>query len=89
MCKRELFSIIGEIDSEFPFWFADNIYAEQLKRFGVKHAVVLNSVVKHLGSSTLNTINETLNHEYTKGLIKKFIEKHPTNESAIYFKRHA
>lgn len=89
MCKRSLFEIIGDIDSEFVFWFADNIYAEQLKRFGVKHAVVLNSVVKHLGSSTLNTINETLHHEYTKGLIKKFIEKHPTNESAIYFKRHA
>lgn len=88
MCDRKLFDIIGEIDSEFPFWFADNIYAEQLKRHNVKHAVVNNSVVKHLGSSTLNTIEKSLHTEYTTGLIKKFIAKYPKNESAIHFKKY-
>jgi len=86
MCDRKLFEIIGEIDDEFPFWFADNIYAEQLKQYGVKHAVVNNSVVKHLGSSTLKTIEKSLHTEYTTGVIRKFIEKHPDNESAKYFK---
>lgn len=87
MCDRKLFEIIGELDCEFPFWFADNEYAEQLKRFKVKHAVVNNSIVYHLGSSTLNTLESNLHHSYTKGLIEKFIAKHPTNESAIYFKK--
>ena len=86
MCDRKLFDIIGEIDDSFPFWFADNIYAQQLKSHNVKHAVVNNSVVKHLGSSTLNTIEKSLHTEYTTGLIRKFIEKHPDNESAKYFK---
>jgi GT2 family glycosyltransferase len=86
MTNRKLYDIIGEIDDEFPFWFADNIYSEQLKKFGVKHAVMNYATVKHLGSSTLKTIDKTLHTEYTTGLIKKFIEKHPENESAKYFK---
>lgn len=86
MCDRKLFDIIGEIDDSFPFWFADNIYAEQLKRHNVKHAVVNNSVVKHLGSGTLKTIEKSLHNKYTTDLIAKFIEKHPNNESAKYFK---
>lgn len=86
MCDRKLFDIIGEIDSEFPFWFADNIYAQQLKLHNVKHAVVNNSVVKHLGSSTLKTIEKSLHTKYTTDLIAKFIEKHPNDESAKYFK---
>lgn len=86
MCDRKLFDIIGEIDDSFPFWFADNIYAEQLKSHNVKHAVVNNSVVKHLGSSTLKTIEKSLYNKYTTDLIAKFIEKHPNNESAKYFK---
>lgn len=85
MTNRKLYDIIGELDTEFPFWFADNAYAEQLKKHGVKHAVVHSSVVKHLGSTTLNTLEKDLHNEYTHGLIKKFIDKHPTNESAIHF----
>lgn len=87
MTNRKLYDIIGDIDTEFPFWFADNAYAEQLKKHNVKHAVVGYSVVKHLGSSTLKTLDENKHHEYTKGLIEKFIQKHPNNESAIYFKK--
>lgn len=87
MTNRKLYDIIGEIDTEFPFWFADNVYAEQLKKHNIKHAVIGNSVVKHLGSSTLKTLDENKHHEYTKGLIEKFIAKHPNNESAIYFKK--
>ena len=85
MTNRKLYDIIGELDTEFQFWFADNAYAEQLKKHGVKHAVVNTSVVKHLGSTTLNTLEIDLHNEYTHGLIKKFIAKHPTNESAIHF----
>lgn len=85
MTNRKLYDIIGDLDTEFPFWFADNAYAEQLKKHGVKHAVINTSVVRHLGSTTLNTLEKDLHNEYTHGLIKKFIDKHPTNESAIHF----
>lgn len=85
MTDRKLYSIIGKIDEDFPFWFADNAYAEQLKSHKLLHALVTGSIVKHLGSSTLNTLSEQLHHEYTRGLIKKFIAKYPLNESAKFF----
>jgi len=88
MTNRKLFDIIGKIDDEFPFWFADNIYSEQLKRHGVKHAIVKNSVVKHLGSKTLHSLSKEQHDNYTTNEIRRFIERHPTNESSEYFKRH-
>lgn len=87
MTHRSLYDIIGELDTEFPFWFADNAYAEQLKKHKVKHAVVHSSVVKHLGSTTLNTLEKDLHNQYTQGTIKRFIDKYPNNESSIHFAR--
>lgn len=87
MCDRKLFEIIGKIDDEFPFWFADNIYSEQLKKHKVQHALVRKSVVTHIGSSTLKSISKQLHDDYTVGYIKKFVERHPENESAKYFRQ--
>jgi GT2 family glycosyltransferase len=84
---RLLIDIIGNIDEDFPFWFADNAYAEQLKKHEVKHALVRDSIVNHLGSKTLKTNDEATKHDLTMGWAKKFIEKYPNNESAIHFKR--
>ena len=85
MTDRKLYERIGKIDEDFPFWFADNAYAEQFKNHSIPHALVPASIVRHLGSSTLNTLSEQLHHEYTRGLIKKFIAKYPNNESAKFF----
>jgi len=87
MCDRNLFDIIGEIDTRFKFWFADNAYAEQLKKYDIKHAVVNNSVVKHLGSSTLKTLDTITNKSFTTEIIKSFIETYPNNESSVYFRK--
>ena len=84
--NRKLLSIIGELRANFPFWFADNEYAEQLKEYGVRHALVRDSVVRHLSSATLNTLH---NHDgLTTDNIKRFIEMYPENVSAMYFKNH-
>ena len=81
--NRKLLSIIGELRANFPFWFADNEYAEQLKEHGIKHALVRNSVVRHISSATLHTIQK---QDYlTTDYIRKFIEMYPENESAKYF----
>lgn len=87
MTNRKLFDIIGKIDEDFPFWFADNAYAEQLKIHKVAHALVSDSVVRHLGSSTLNTLTQQLHHEYTKAYVRKFYTKYPRNESAVFFRK--
>jgi len=86
MTDRKLYDIIGDLDENFPFWFADNCYSEQLKRHRVRHGLVSNSVVEHIGSQTLETLEDSCKNEITVGAVKEFVEKHPTNESAIYFK---
>jgi len=87
MVNRKLFEVIGKIDEDFPFWFADNAYAEQLKIHKVPHALVSSSVVQHLGSSTLNTLEAAMQHEYTRAYVRRFYTKYPRNESAVYFRK--
>ena len=53
--KRKIYEKIGQFDERFIFWYADNDYAETLKVKGIKHALVLNSVVEHIESKTLNS----------------------------------
>ena len=52
--KREVFDIIGEMDSKFRFWYADNDYAKTLKKYKIRHALVSSSIVDHLESETLH-----------------------------------
>lgn len=87
MMNREIFKIIGSLDEEFKFWFADNVYSEQLKRHGIKHACVTKSVVLHLGSKTLNTLDKEDKRALTSGLVDRFLKVHPDNESAKFFRK--
>lgn len=85
MISRDILKIIGKLDEEFPFWFADNVYSEQLQKHGIKHAVVTKSVVEHLGSKTLNTLPKEQKDAITTDEAKRFIHRHPKNESAVHF----
>ncbi len=70
--KREIFKKIGKLDECVNFWYSDNIYAEQLKKAGLKHILVLYSHVVHLGSKTLKlakdkfTITKAQRREFDK-----------------------
>lgn len=68
----ETLSKIGKLNDGVSFWFSDNIYAEQLKREGIKHGLVCNSFVTHLGSNTLNQTNKREYYNITVGQKKKF-----------------
>lgn len=87
MINRGILKIIGKLDEEFPFWFADNVYSEQLKKHGINHACVTKSVVEHLGSKTLNTLENDERDLLTHAELKRFIHRHPKNESAEYFSK--
>jgi GT2 family glycosyltransferase len=52
--SRKIYERIGLLDEKFIFWYADNDYSETIKKLGIKHALVLNSVVEHIESKTLN-----------------------------------
>jgi len=71
--KRKLFDIIGKLDESVSFWYSDNIYAEQLKSAGIKHILVINSRVVHLGSRTLRRVRNKYN--ITKEQRKVFDER--------------
>lgn len=83
--NRDILKKIGKLNEDYPFWFADNAYCEQLKAHGIKHARIKASEVTHLGSNTLNTMDnkDALTHSW----IKKFCKEYPDNESAKHFSK--
>lgn len=55
----------GKLDETYLFWFSDNAYVDQLKKAGIKHALLCNVKVTHLGSQTLNTLSRNQSLELT------------------------
>ena len=55
---RVVMEEIGGFDTPVNFWFSDDVYAEQLKAAGIKHALVGNSRVNHLTSRSLRKVVE-------------------------------
>jgi GT2 family glycosyltransferase len=58
--KRKVFEQIGPLDESVTFWYSDNLYGEQLRKAEIKHILVLNAFVRHLGSQTLRLINNKI-----------------------------
>lgn len=54
--NRSILEQIGKLDEGFPFWCADDCYAEQLKKHSIEHGLIRDSRVTHLGSITLKTL---------------------------------
>lgn len=75
--ERKMFEELGGFNTAVTFWFSDNIYAEQLKISGVKHALVCSSFVKHLdfGSKTLNSLTNKERVWLTTKQRKRYIEE--------------
>ncbi|HWB64870.1 MAG TPA: hypothetical protein VG603_15240 [Chitinophagales bacterium] len=80
VCNRKLFDIIGQLEEGFPFWFADNIYAMQLKKHGIKHALIRDSLVLHYGSKTLKTMQPAQQHKLTWEEKKRFAQLYGKTE---------
>lgn len=52
MFHKDVLDEIGEFDENFDFYFQDDDYAEQLKKYNIKHMSVAISIVTHLGQQT-------------------------------------
>jgi GT2 family glycosyltransferase len=77
--KREIYQKIGKLDERFEFWYADNDYGETIKRKGIKHALVRNSVVDHIESVTLTSKSEIEQTRLTRAQRKIFTDKWKIN----------
>lgn len=56
--KRDIFNIIGLLDEQFDFWYADNDYGRTLLKYKVTHALVGTSKVDHLGNQTHTVLSD-------------------------------
>jgi len=70
--RREVLDRIGKLDESCKFWYSDNVYAEQLKRAGIKHILVYESQVTHLKNKTLHKYPNKFNITIEQ---KKIFEK--------------
>ncbi len=75
--KREVYDIIGELNTDVSFWFSDNILIDQLKSKGLVHALITNSIVNHhdknLGASGESILNEEEKKEMMMGQHQKYL----------------
>lgn len=55
VAERKLFDKIGLLDEQFDFYYADDDYAMTLKKYHIPHALVLQSVVEHIGGENTAT----------------------------------
>lgn len=79
MIKRSLWNRIGMFNEDYSFWFSDNVIIEQLKEVGEVPILVSNSIVEHLGSTTLKSSDRVTADEYTWGQVEKFNKTYNQN----------
>lgn len=76
--QRKIYDIIGELNEGVKFWFSDNIYADELRLRGIKHALVPKSIVNHhdgnLGKTGNSAIDEKTKQEYCMGEQPNYIK---------------
>jgi glycosyltransferase involved in cell wall biosynthesis len=74
--NRSIVNKIGGFDESVSFWRSDDLYAEQIKAKGIKHALVCESVVNHLGSKTYKTLDKQTQQKYTYDEYDRFKDQH-------------
>jgi len=63
--NRKLLDRISYLDEGVQFWFSDNIYVRQLKKHNIKHILCVRSIVDHIVSRTLTTLDDGLKNKLT------------------------
>ena len=66
---------IGDLDESVDFWYSDNLYADQLKKHGLRHGLFCNVRVDHIGSQTLSTMPMRLKRYYSISQLAKYAKR--------------
>ena len=67
VAKRSIFDTIA-LNESVEFWFSDNVYADKLQRYNIRHALVRDSIVNHLVSQTHSVTESEAQDSYRKYL---------------------
>lgn len=62
LIHKEVVVTCNLFDPQFEFWYQDNDYAETIKKFNFKHALVSNSHVYHMVSQSHQLLKEKHHH---------------------------
>jgi len=71
---KNTYKIIGKFDESFKFWYQDNDYANLLKKYKLKHALLRDAKMKHLGHQS-HVLLGNKHHEMTHGLEDTYKDK--------------
>lgn len=74
VATRKALNVV-DFDEQFEFWYQDNDYAMQLKENNLKHILVKNSVVNHLGQSSHQLVDDKDKYKFTNGMKELFNKK--------------
>lgn len=69
---HKLWNIIGELPTNYVFWFSDNDYAEVLKEKGIKHYLMCHAVVEHIESVSTKKLSREKQIEFTSKEVEKW-----------------
>jgi GT2 family glycosyltransferase len=71
---KSVIEIIGRLDESYKFWCSDDAYADQLKKYGIQHALCCGFIVNHIGggSKTLKTLSRNKYMEFTLEQYNKY-----------------
>lgn len=72
---RKIYDIIGDLDEDMVFWYADDDYGRVLMNKNIKHALIPTSRVDHIQSKTLNLKDDIKQKELTIDQQITFIKK--------------
>lgn len=64
---------IGRLDETVEFWYSDNVYADQLKKHGLRHGLFCNIQVDHIASMTLKTLPFRDQRRYSVNARQKYL----------------
>jgi len=71
---KKTYETIGKFDEKFKFWYQDNDYANLLKENNLKHALLRDAKIKHLGHRSHILLGEE-QYNMTHGLETTYKEK--------------
>ena len=72
--EKDLLTLISDLfDEQFEFWYQDDNYARCLIKHNIRHALVKNSVISHLGSLSYDLLEDR--EAMTVGQHAGFLEK--------------
>lgn len=71
---KKTYKTIGKFDESFKFWYQDNDYANLLKKYKLKHVLLRDAKMKHLGHQSHILLGDK-HHEMTHGLEYTYNEK--------------